>query len=101
MRGNRAIKSFGMKVITSADIGSKSGIPEIVVNPLNPLVSGNSPLVYKKDKLREGSIVLFYRNPLPFFTPAIIRFSENVDPLVVGISPLAWTKATVGDSDGK
>ncbi len=100
VRGNRAIKSFGMKVITSADIGSKNGIPEIVVNPLNPLVTGNSPLVYKKDKIREGSIVLFYRNPLPFFTPAIVRFSENVDPLVVGVSPLVWTKACLADADG-
>ncbi len=100
VRGNRAIKSFGMKVITSADIGRKQGIPEIVVNPLNPLVTGNSPLVYKKDRIREGSIVLFYRNPLPFFTPGIIRFSENVDPLVMGMSPLVGTKACSLDSDG-
>ncbi len=101
IRGNRAIKSFGMKVITSANVGCRDGIPEIVVNPLNPLVTGNSPLVYKKDKIREGSIVLFYRNPLPFFTPAIVRFSDNVDPLVVGVSPLVWTKACLADADGK
>lgn len=102
IRGNHAIKSFGMKVVSSAEYGTykDTGIPEIWLNPKSPLITGNSPLVYGKDKLREGSIVLFYRNPLPFFTPGIIRFSSNIDPLVAGISPIVWSKACLADQDG-
>ncbi len=99
--------THGMKVLANSQAGFElvNGVevPVIWINSNNPLVTGTVDKNGKKVKqIKDGDVVLFYRNPVVDLTPGIIRFNDKAcGKFTCAVSPsvLAWSSQTDNDGD--
>ncbi|MEM7590652.1 MAG: hypothetical protein AAF383_03875 [Cyanobacteria bacterium P01_A01_bin.83] len=107
VKGSPLFTTHGMKVLANSQAGYESvndvEVPVIWINSNNPLVVGTVDKNGKKVKqVKDGDVVLFYRNPVVDLTPAIIRFNDKAcGNFTCAVSPsvLAWSSQTDNDGD--
>lgn len=107
VKGSPLFTTHGMKVLANSQAGYESvnGVEVLVIwiNSNNPLVVGTVDKHGKKVKqIKDGDVVLFYRNPVVDLTPGIIRFNDKAcGNLTCAVSPsvLAWSSQTDNDGD--
>ena len=107
VKGSPLFTTHGMKVLANSQAGYESvndvEVPVIWINSNNPLVVGTVDKNGKKVKqVKDGDVVLFYRNPVVDLTPGIIRFNDNAcGNFTCAVSPsvLAWSSQTDNDGD--
>ncbi len=107
VKGSPLFTTHGMKVLANSQAGYESvndvEVPVIWMNSKNPLVTGTVDKHGKKVKqVKDGDIVLFYRNPVVDLTPGIIRFNDKAcGNFTCAVSPsvLAWSSQTDNDGD--
>lgn len=115
VKGSPLFTTHGMKVLARSAVreaaNSQSGyesvngvkVPVIWINSNNPLVVGTVDKHGKKVKqVKDGDVVLFYRNPVVDLTPGIIRFNDKAcGNFTCAVSPsvLAWSSQTDNDGD--
>lgn len=107
VKGSPLFTTHGMKVLANSQAGYESvngvEVPVIWINSNNPLVLGTVDKNGKKVKqIKDGDVVLFYRNPVVDLTPGIIRFNDKAcGNFTCAVSPsvLAWSSQTDNDGD--
>ena len=107
VKGSPLFTTHGMKVLANSQAGYESvngvEVPVIWINSNNPLVTGTVDKHGKKVKqIKDGDVVLFYRNPVVDLTPGIIRFNDKAcGNFTCATSPsvLAWSSQTDNDGD--
>jgi hypothetical protein len=107
VKGSPLFTTHGMKVLANSQAGYElvNGVevPVIWINSNNPLVVGTVDKQGKKVKqIKDGDVVLFYRNPVVDLTPGIIRFNDKAcGNFTCAVSPsvLAWSSQTDNDGD--
>ena len=107
VKGSPLFTTHGMKVLANSQAGYESvndvEVPVIWINSNNPLVKGTVDKNGKKVKqVKDGDVVLFYRNPVVDLTPGIIRFNDKAcGNFTCAVSPsvLAWSSQTDNDGD--
>ncbi len=107
VKGSPLFTTHGMKVLANSQAGYESvndvEVPVIWLNSNNPLVKGTVDKNGKTVKqIKDGDVVLFYRNPVVDLTPAIIRFNDKAcGNFTCAVSPsvLAWSSQTDNDGD--
>jgi hypothetical protein len=107
VKGSPLFTTHGMKVLANSQAGYElvNGVevPVIWMNSNNPLVVGTVDKHGKKVKqIKDGDVVLFYRNPVVDLTPGIIRFNDKAcGNFTCAVSPsvLAWSSQTDNDGD--
>ncbi len=107
VKGSHLFSTHGMKVLANSQAGYElvNGVevPVIWINSNNPLVVGTFDKNGKKVKqVKDGDVVLFYRNPVVDLTPAIIHFNDKAcGNFTSAVSPsvLAWSSQTDNDGD--
>jgi hypothetical protein len=107
VKGSPLFTTHGMKVLANSQAGYESvdgvEVPVIWINSNNPLVTGTVDKNGKKVKqIKDGDVVLFYRNPVVDLTPGIIRFNDKAcGNFTCAVSPsvLAWSSQTDNDGD--
>ena len=107
VKGSPLFTTHGMKVLANSQAGyelvNDVEVPVIWINSNNPLAVGTVDKNGKKVKqVKDGDVVLFYRNPVVDLTPGIIRFNDKAcGNFCVAVSPsvLAWSSQTDNDGD--
>lgn len=107
VKGSPLFTTHGMKVLANSQAGYESvngeEVPVIWINSNNPLVKGTVDKNGKKVKqIKDGDVVLFYRNPVVDLTPGIMRFNDKAcSKFTCAVSPsvLAWSSQTDNDGD--
>ncbi len=107
VKGSPLFTTHGMKVLANSQAGyelvNDVEVPVIWINSNNPLVKGTVDKNGKKVKqIKDGDVVLFYRNPVVDLTPGIIRFNDKAcGNFTCAVSPsvLAWSSQTDNDGD--
>ena len=107
VKGSPLFTTHGMKVLANSQAGYELvdgvEVPVIWINSNNPLVTGTVDKNGKKVKqIKDGDVVLFYRNPVVDLTPGIIRFNDKAcGNFTCAVSPsvLAWSSQTDNDGD--
>ena len=107
VKGSPLFTTHGMKVLSNSQAGyelvNSVEVPVIWINSNNPLVKGTVDKNGKKVKqIKDGDVVLFYRNPVVDLTPGIVRFNDEAcGKFTCAVSPsvLAWSSQTDNDGD--
>ena len=107
VKGSPLFTTHGMKVLANSQAGYEivngQEVPVIWMNSNNPLVVGTVDKHGKKVKrIKDGDVVLFYRNPVVDLTPGIIRFNDKAcGNFTCAVSPsvLVWSSQTDNDGD--
>ena len=107
VKGSPLFTTHGMKVLANSMAGYElvNGVevPVIWISSNNPLVVGTVDKHGRKVKqIKDGDVVLFYRNPVVDLTPGIIRFNDKAcGKFTCAVSPsvLAWSSQTDNDGD--
>ncbi|MEL6440588.1 MAG: hypothetical protein AAFQ80_15180 [Cyanobacteria bacterium J06621_8] len=106
-KGSPMFRTHGLKVLANSQAGYEVNndveVPVIWINSNNPLAVGTIDKQGKKVKpIKDGDVVLFYRNPIVDLTPGVIRFNDKAcGEFTCALSPsvLAWSSQTDNDGD--